>query len=235
VRGGAAAAGEAGGSAVLNIERYERYIAERRLIGGAWLRIDAEGRELACYWAALAPDGADRTDPSACPAGALPAWLARLLPWVDDAARTEEDRYAWAARLVPILRRAGDPRRAEALRRADYACRAVAVREARRHVEPGRASAVRAIDGVLALLGAAAAGEDVAGDRWSRASAEARESASAEAEPAAQATGDAGATWSWAAVRTARAVTQVSGEAWGPTAELVVVGMLRALEAAVGV
>lgn len=190
----------------LNIDRFQQYIDEGRIASGRWLDTDERGREIACFYAALAPDDTDRTEPSACPAEALQPWIAHLLPWLDDSAATGEERYARARRLVPVLRRVALPEHQEALRRADYACRAIAVREARQHAT---GDALAAIDGVLLLLDRAAAGETGAANEWSAAAAAAaaaREAAAAAVEAAAR----------------AAAADRIAG------------GILSALEAAVG-
>ena len=58
-------------------------------------------------------------------------------------------------------------------RRLDYECRAIAVREARRHVAAGATGQLAAIDRVLALLDLAADGHKVSRQRWKAAAAEA--------------------------------------------------------------
>jgi hypothetical protein len=62
------------------IEQAARAHAEGRIIQGAWRRKEP-GRELVCALAAFGPDINSASD---CPADLMPAWLAELVPTLDD-------------------------------------------------------------------------------------------------------------------------------------------------------
>jgi len=155
----------------------DRAHAEGKIIRGAWTK----GAELACLLSWYSPEARDAKDAAACPASAMPAWLAHLMVWLDDA----PSEAAWSgviARYVRVLPRllALAPER---LARLDYECRAIAVREARSHTD--RPSVTAAIDGVLALLDRAAAGGEVQEMEWKAAWAAAARGAAAWAAAAA--------------------------------------------------
>jgi len=166
------------------LDRLDAMICEGRLLRGTW----TDGRERACLLAALSPECGKAKSPDACPATVMPAWLAELTPWMDDAGSTGAwpgmvRRYAGLARRWHVLD-------AAAWRRLDYASRAIAVREARSHVVRVAPSdpVLLAIDGVLALL-----------EREHVDPAAARAAADAAAADAARARADAAAAWAAAA------------------------------------
>jgi len=130
------------------------------IIRKAW----SEGAERACLLSWYSPEARDAQDASACPADAMPPWLAHLTVWLDDA----PSDTAWPgliARYVRVLHRLHDLA-PERLARLDYACRAIAVREARAHTD--RPDVLAAIDGVLALLDR---GGEVGEAEWAKARA----------------------------------------------------------------
>jgi hypothetical protein len=114
-------------------ERYDRldmYIAEDRLIRGAWMGA-ANGRETACLLTALSPEVGERLTASACPSELMPAWMAYVTVWLNDSGSHEAwpgmvRRYATLARRWHVLT-------PEAWQRLDYAVRGLCVREAIRH------------------------------------------------------------------------------------------------------
>ena len=63
-------------------DRLDTYIAEDRILRGAWFDADG-GRERACLLVALAPEVGEGMI-FACPASLLPPWLAYLTPSLDD-------------------------------------------------------------------------------------------------------------------------------------------------------
>ena len=189
----------------------DRAHAAGAIIRNGW----EEGAERACLLSWYSPEARDAHDASACPADAMPPWLAHLTVWLDDA----PSDTAWPgliARYVRVLHRLHEiaPDR---LARLDYACRAIAVRESRSHTN--RPSVLAAIDGVLALLDRAAAGGEVQGMKWKEAEAEAEAEAAAcgVARAATEAEVAAARAAAWAAteaeVAAARAAARAATEA----------------------
>jgi len=160
-------------------------IAENRLIRKAWTGRDATGRETACLLAAMSPAVAGSKNIASCPAEVMPAWLAHLTPWMDDAGSMEAwpgmvRRYADLAGRWHVLT-------PEAWQRLDYVARRLSVIEARSHVDGSRKWAkpiLLAIDGVVALLDRAIAGDIPTKQEWSKAAEAAAEVAAAEAAAA---------------------------------------------------
>jgi hypothetical protein len=72
-----------------NKDKILGYLNSGRLIRGAWTGTDSQGRRTACLLAALSPEAGRSKDPGACPASVMPAWLAHLTPWIDDAGSKE--------------------------------------------------------------------------------------------------------------------------------------------------
>lgn len=166
-----------------------------------WRDVAPDGRERACLLGWISGEVRQQERASACPADVMPMWLAELTPWLDDA----PSDAAWpgvVAFFADLLERSGalfaNP---AACQRLDYRVRAIGVREARAHVAAESTSALRAINGVLALLDRAALGDVAPEGEWAKAewaAAEAREAALA----AANATPDA---WSSEAMKAAEA------------------------------
>tara|TARA_R110000868_G_scaffold406061_2_gene686173 strand:- start:1604 stop:2245 length:642 start_codon:yes stop_codon:yes gene_type:complete len=190
-------------------ERLSAYIAEGRLVRNAWTGTGtgAEGRETACLLAAMSPDVARARDAGACPAEIMPAWLAHLTPWMDDAGSVDAwpamvRRYASLASRWHVLSPA-------AWDRLDYRCRLIAVEEAGRQYDhaafPTVAAAVERVRELL--VRAVAGGHPSAGD-WTAATAEAWARAAAEA--AAVEALDAGAVDAGAVEAATRAATAVA-------------------------
>lgn len=71
------------------VSELERRIAEGTLARGRWTGTDARGRQTACLLAALAPECGVSGSAGSCPAEVMPAWLAHLTPWLDDAPSAE--------------------------------------------------------------------------------------------------------------------------------------------------
>jgi hypothetical protein len=151
-------------SAVLSpAARLDQYIAEDRLIRGKWM----DGKTRACLLATLAPECGEAQSAAVCPAEIMPAWLAHLTPWLDDAG----SEAAWPAmvRRYAALAHRWHVLTPEAWRRLDYAARAICVREAVTHTTD--AQAIAACETVLALCDRAAGGDLVTEAEWSAARA----------------------------------------------------------------
>jgi hypothetical protein len=182
------------------IDTLDTMIAEGRLIRGAWTGTDAHGRETACLLAALAPECGREGSAAVCPASVMPAWLAHLTPWIDDAGTLE----AWPA----MVRRYADVARrwhvldAAAWQRAQWRVRIACVEEALRHVTVDKWGVRSACEQVIAVF--RAAGETGAVDEaacstarsaaWSAACSAAESTARSAAWSAAES-----AAWSTAA------------------------------------
>jgi hypothetical protein len=153
----------------MNIDRFDLYLAEGRLIRDQWTGNDAEGRATACWLAALFDEAASSENPASCPADQLPQWFAYLIPWMDDKG-TKKRWFGFAERLSAVLKA---PRTADQWHRAEYAVRALCVREAMRHTDD--ASALEICEKVISLCGSVTSGEA----RNSKAFSAARRSANA--------------------------------------------------------
>ena len=138
-------------------DRLDAAIAADTLTRKRWTAED-HGRHLSCLLAAMVPECGAQQTADVCPATVIPAWLAHLTPWIDDAG--SQDRWPEVVREYARLLRASVGLTPEQWRRLDYACRAVAVREARTHAGEDP-QVLAAIDGVLVLLDRAAAGGTV--------------------------------------------------------------------------
>ena len=147
-------------------DRLDAAIAADTLTRRRWTA-EEHGRHLSCLLAAMVPECGESETATTCPATVIPSWLAHLTSWIDDAG--SQDRWPWVVREYARLLRASAELTPEQWRRLDFACRAIAVREAR------GARVLAAIDGVLGLLDRAAAGGTVSDHEWttSRAVAEA--------------------------------------------------------------
>lgn len=196
----------------LAAKRLEVAIAENRVIRKDWTR-EEDGRQLVCLLAALSPEVAKRETAEACPADLMPEWLAHLTPWIDDTG--SED--AWPAmihRYADLVRR-WHVLTDEDWTRLDYACRAIAVREAMTHAKNDRV--IGACDAMISLLDRAATGDRVSDDEW------------ADATGAADA---AGADAAWAAVAdAAEAAAEAAADA--AAADRMTSSMMGAIEAAI--
>jgi hypothetical protein len=204
------------------LARLDRAHAEGKIIRGAWTK----GANLASLLSWYSPEAREAKDPYACPADAMPAWLAHLTVWLNDAP-SDAAWLAIVARYVRVLHRLHDlaPDR---FARLDYECRAIAVREARSHTD--RPSVTAAIDGVLALLNRAAAGGEVQKMEWAQARAAAVYAAWAEVAAVETATVDVTAA---EAADAAAAAPDVAGEA--AAADRMADAMLTAIEHALQV
>ena len=127
-------------------DRLDAMIAEGRVLRGAWVRRDNDGRERACLLAALSPEcGAERT-PGACPADVMPRWLAEMVPSIDDSGSADAwpemvRRFASLARRWHVLDDA-------AWQRLDYTARLIAIGEAEQHYDRSQyVDAAKAVDG----------------------------------------------------------------------------------------
>jgi hypothetical protein len=207
-------------------ERYDTLdlaIAEGRLIRKEWTR-DEDGRHLACLLSALSPEASNAKTAAACPAWLLPSWFARLVPWMDDAG--SEEAWPGMVRRFALLVRRSAALTAEDWQRLDFACRAVALREARSHVQRDEWGVLTALDRALGLCEQAASGVSVADAEWTKESAAARAAAEA-AAAAAAAWAAAAAAWAAAWAAGAAAAAGMAG------ADRITTGILDALEAAI--
>jgi hypothetical protein len=187
------------------LDRLDTMLREGRLIRNAW----TEGHDRACLLAALSPEAGAAESASACPAEVMPAWLAHLTPWLDDAPSAEAwpsivARYAALARRWHVLDDEG-------WERVRIAALVVIVTEARAHVAPEHASVLAAIDGVLGWLrlGAAKSEREAAAR-----AADAASAAAARAARAADAAAAASADAAWAAARAAASAAARAEAAW---------------------
>ena len=188
--------------------RLDTYRREHRIIRNAWTRED-DGRHLACLLAAYSPEAGAAKTASACPAEAMPTWVAHLTVWIDDCG-TEAACGPRVDRWIEFLRRTGDMDH-DVLRRLDYKVRAVCLRFCLPHA--GMAAGV--VSSVLALCEDASRGEPVTGEQWAAAAAEAEAWAAADAEAeawAAAAWAAADAVAAWAAADAV--VVRASASAW---------------------
>ena len=112
-------------------KRLHQYIAEDRVIRGAWTDQDKHGRKRACLLAALSPVTGVRHAASACPATILPTWLAFLTPRLDDNGTLK----AWPAMVRDYARlvETSTALDAAAWHRLEYRLRLIALHEAAAH------------------------------------------------------------------------------------------------------
>lgn len=167
-------------------------IEQGRVIRRNWESTDKHGRETACLLAWLSPEVKRSHHPAACPASVMPAWLAHLTPWIDDAPSDDAwpgliRRYADVAARWQVLDDA-------AWQRAEYAVRALIVREAMTHTTDD--NVLTACWRVADLCDAVAAGGSIDATAFAEAS-EASEAAAWTARGAA-----------WTAARAARAASE---------------------------
>ena len=143
------------------INRLETFHKEGRLIRFEWITEEDDGRECACPLSAFSPEVGAEMNARACPPEAMPMWLARLTPDInDDVSLPAWDGFIarYVAMLHNLLRLSP-----ERLKRLDYATRAIAVRESRRYESK---AAQAEIDVVLSLLDRAAEGFAVSEEGW---------------------------------------------------------------------
>ena len=188
----------------LQFDIFDRMLAEGRIIRNKWTDRDAQGRELACWLAALYPPVGEKQDASACPAALMRPWLAQLVPWLDDAGTDaawpgHTQRFARAIRGVVALDDAADDKLSRAVR-------VICVREALSHVTADEWGVRDACQQTIAAL---ESGDHAAA--W--AAARAAEDAARAAEDAAWAARDA-----WAAAGAARAAAWAARDAWAARA-----------------
>jgi hypothetical protein len=137
------------------LNRLDTFKSEGRIIRHEWEGIDDDGHEVACLLATLSPEAGRRGNPSACPAGVMPAWFANLTPWIDDSGSVAAwpsvvERYAALAHRWHALS-------ADAWVRLHYAVRAAAVSEAMQHTTD--AGVLKVCNVSLALCLRAAGGD----------------------------------------------------------------------------
>ena len=108
---------------MLDVDRFEKMLCAGLIVRNAWRGTAPDGREMLCALSALSREVEESKNPRAAD---MPLWLARLIPWLDDAPSAS----AWPdiMRRLARVARALPGADAEALHRADYACRTVAVR-----------------------------------------------------------------------------------------------------------
>jgi hypothetical protein len=189
------------------IDRLDAMIAGNRVIRGKW----TVGHDRACLLAALSPEAGYAESAAACPAEVMPAWLAYLTPWLDDAPSEHAwpgvvRRYASLARRWHVLDgRAWDRARIGAL---------LAIVEEARMYASDHAVALAAIDGVIAWLHRGAPESERRGVEDAAAEAAASEAHAAYAAYAARAAAAARADAAAAASRAAES-TAWAAEAAG--------------------
>ena len=198
-------------------DRLETFLNEGRLTRKEWASQDDAGRATACLLAALVPECGRDGSAAACPAELMPAWLAHLTPWIDDAGSEENwmetvFRFADLAASWHVLD-------TETWRRLEYRVKAVVVREAVRHTT--NAGALSACETVIDLCDRAASGEAIPDTTWSAARSAAR---SAERS----ATWSAARSAAWSAESAASAV-----DAANAAADRIIAGVLDAIETAI--
>lgn len=200
------------------LDRLETMIRENRIIRGAW----TEGQDRACLLAALSPEAGAKQTAHACPAEVMPAWLAHLTPWLDDAPSEEVwpalvRRYAALARQWHVLDAAG-------WERARIGALISIVSEARAHCPQHETQTLAAIDGVLAWLRRGAPASERLAALW------AAEAAGEWTSWAAAAAKAAGAS-AWAAGASAEAAEKAAATAARAEAsDRIAIGVLDAIE-----
>ena len=212
-------------------DRLETFLNEGRLTRKEWASQDDAGRATACLLAALVPECGRDGSAAACPAELMPAWLAHLTPWIDDAGSEENwmetvFRFADLAASWHVLD-------TETWRRLEYRVKAVVVREAVRHTT--NAGALSACETVIDLCDRAASGEAIPDTTWSAARSAARSaersatwSAARSAESAAWSAESAASSAAWNAESAASAV-----DAANAAADRIIAGVLDAIETAI--
>lgn len=143
-------------------ERLRTFAAEGRILRGQW-QDERAGREFACLLSAWSPEAGAARSADACPADALPPWLAYLLPWMDDEG-SEAEWPRMIERVVAILPRI-HTLSADTLHRLDYTARRAAVVEARTHTAEG-SDAREACERVIALCDRVTQGAEPTADEW---------------------------------------------------------------------
>ena len=147
------------------LARFDMLRAEGRITRKTWTGHDAQGRETACILAALAPECGNASIASVCPAEMMPAWMAHLTPWIDDAGSEAVwpgvvERYASLAHRWHVLK-------TDDWRTLDYRVRGLCVREAMRHTTAAKALAV--CETVASLCETAGSGGTVGKEQWAEA------------------------------------------------------------------
>ena len=165
-------------------DRLDKFISEGRIVRRVW----GDGKERACLLSALAPECAEATDSYACPAELMPAWLARMVPEMDD----EGSEAAWEGFVkdfAAAIRKTAGWEVGE-WQQLEYKVKIIAIEEAMQHTKDEE---VLEICGkVISLLLRAGAGEDVAEEL-----AAAEDAAWAAAWVAAEADKEAAAWAAW--------------------------------------
>lgn len=141
----------------------------------------ADGRYDLDLLEALCPEVRPHGDISACPAW-LPRWLGHLVRWIGsaiststylakDVTRSAQAAFGMARRASSVLREAMLRLDEEALRRLDYACRALALREGLRHeaLRPSPSTIVPVVERFVGLCERAARGDQPSEEEWSAA------------------------------------------------------------------
>jgi hypothetical protein len=195
------------------VERYETLRREGRLLRRAWTRTDADGRERACWLAALSPEAGAVERPAACPAEVMPPWLAELTPSLDDGV-SAGDRWDEFAERLGRCAAGWHVLDDSAWARAEVEVKLEALAVAREAVTVDEWGIIPAIDEVSRLLRDGGSPEEWAAARaavegawaaagaaaWAAARAVAKAAEAAEtARAAARAAGDAARTDAWAA------------------------------------
>lgn len=126
---------------------------------------EKNGRRIACLLLSLAPEveGVADYSESRCPAWLLPAWLAHVTPWIDDAG-TDDAWPATVRRFADVVGRAARVFDAAAWHRAEFAFMAAAL-------EVCRGTNPDTVDPVIALCRRVVEGDEPRVDEWDEARA----------------------------------------------------------------
>ncbi len=197
----------------LNFDRFEKMRAEGRLLRGKWTGTDAQGRELACWLAALSEPVAEAESADACPADDMPQWLAVLIPRLDD--NISQDGWDDRARRLGAALRLTVGWTPAQWRRCEARVFLAILAEARSHVRESETVALSAVDAVVALWSRVLAGDEPFVAEWRAAAAAARAAARAARAASAEAWAARAAA---RAARAARAASAEAAEAWAARA-----------------
>ena len=195
-------------------ERFDRFFEDGLLTRNEWTGTDERGRKTACLLAALSKEVGTKKSADACPASVMPAWLAHLVPSIDD--RTSEEfwpemvcRFADLVHCWGVLDDA-------AWRRCEYRFKIVTLDESLKHFDHEKnPSVAKAIEDVKALCQRVVAGDEPTQEEWMTAAeaAAAWAARAARAARAAEAEAEAAAAWAARAARAAEAEAEAAAEA----------------------
>jgi len=93
-----------GSKMALNLDRFDKYLIEGRLIAHKFVDVDDEGRKRACWLAAMSEPVEQTESAFRCPAEDLPNWMAHLVVALDDNTAGSARWTEFAGRLSKALR-----------------------------------------------------------------------------------------------------------------------------------